>query len=91
MAPPPYFREDLIPGATFGTGTLTVDAAAITAFATQFDPQPFHLDPAAAAASVFGALVASGWHTAALTMRLLVIRRGCRRRRARPCSSLPAG
>lgn len=72
MSPPPYFLEDLRPGATFRTGTVTVDAAAIAVFATQFDPQPFHLDPAAAEASVFGALVASGWHTAALTMRLLV-------------------
>lgn len=72
MSPPPYFLDDLVPGATFRTGTLTIDADAITAFAAQFDPQPFHLDPAAAEASVFGALVASGWHTAALTMRLLV-------------------
>lgn len=72
MSPPPYFLEDLVPGSAFRTGTLTVDADAITAFATEFDPQPFHLDPAAAETSVFGALVASGWHTAALTMRLLV-------------------
>lgn len=72
MSLPPYFLEDLVPGATFRTGTVTVDADAITMFAAQFDPQPFHLDPAAAEASVFGALVASGWHTAALTMRLLV-------------------
>jgi len=44
----------------------------MTAFAAEFDPQPFHLDPAAAQASVFGGLAASGWHTAAVTMRLLV-------------------
>ncbi len=43
-----------------------------TAFAARFDPQPFHLDEAAGRASVFGRLAASGWHTAALTMRLLV-------------------
>ncbi len=49
-----------------------MDAAAIKAFATQFDPQPFHLDEGAAGASFFGGLAASGWHTAALTMRLLV-------------------
>ncbi|MCX7790034.1 MAG: MaoC family dehydratase [Chloroflexaceae bacterium] len=72
MTPPPFFLEDLVPGAIFRTGTLTVDTAAITAFAAQFDPQPFHLDPVAAKTSLFGGLVASGWHTAALTMRLLV-------------------
>jgi acyl dehydratase len=49
-----------------------VDAAAIKAFAAQFDPQPFHLDEQAARESFFGGLVASGWHTAAITMRLLV-------------------
>jgi acyl dehydratase len=49
-----------------------VDAEAIRAFAAQYDPQPFHLDDAAAQAGVFGKLVASGWHTMALTMRLLV-------------------
>ncbi len=59
-------------GRRFTTGTIAVDAAAIRAFAAQYDPQPFHLDEAAARASVFGRLVASGWHTMALTMRLLV-------------------
>jgi acyl dehydratase len=49
-----------------------VTAETIKAFAAEFDPQPFHLDEAAAAASLFGGLAASGWHTAALTMRLLV-------------------
>jgi len=49
-----------------------VGAAAIKAFAGQFDPQPFHLDEDAARCSLFGGLAASGWHTAALTMRLLV-------------------
>jgi len=52
--------------------TVRVDAAAIKAFAAQFDPQPFHLDEDAARGSFFGGLAASGWHTAALTMRLLV-------------------
>jgi len=51
---------------------MGVSEAAITAFAAQFDPQPFHLHPDAARSSLFGGLVASGWHTAALTMRLLV-------------------
>src|SRR5262249_10865713 len=68
----PLYYEDLAVGQTFGTGTLTVEAEAIKAFAAEFDPQPFHLDEGAARASPFGGLVASGWHTAALTMRLLV-------------------
>ncbi len=66
-----YF-EDLIPGRRFGSGTLPVDADAIRRFAAEFDPQPFHLDDAAARGTFFGGLAASGWRTAALTMRLLV-------------------
>ena len=68
----PLYYEDLAVGQTFGTGTIVVEPDMITAFAAEFDPQPFHLDPDAARASLFGELVASGWHTAALTMRLLV-------------------
>ena len=71
MTAPLYF-EDLSVGQTFGTGTVTVESEKIKAFAAEFDPQPFHLDEDAARASVFGGLVASGWHTAALTMKLLV-------------------
>jgi acyl dehydratase len=59
-------------GRRFTTGSVAVDAAAIRAFAAEYDPQPFHLDETAARASVFGRLVASGWHTMALTMRMLV-------------------
>src|SRR5690606_37946919 len=59
-------------GQTFIHGTAELTAEDIKAFARQFDPQPFHLDEAAAEASMFGRLAASGWHTAALTMRLLV-------------------
>jgi acyl dehydratase len=66
------FLEDFALGQTFGSGRLTVDREAITAFAAQFDPQPFHLDESAARASIFKGLAASGWHTAAITMRLLV-------------------
>lgn len=66
-----YF-EDLTPGRRFGSATIGVDAPAIQAFAGAFDPQPFHLDDEAARGTLFGGLVASGWHTAALTMRLLV-------------------
>ncbi len=64
--------DDFTPGQVFGSGRLIVTAADITGFAAAFDPQPFHLDEAAARTSLFGGLAASGWHTAALTMRLLV-------------------
>jgi acyl dehydratase len=66
------YLEDLAVGQVFGSGSLTVTAEEITAFAAQYDPQPFHLDDAAARQTMFGGLAASGWHTAALTMRLLV-------------------
>jgi len=66
------YLEDFEPGQQFGSGSVTVDAEQIKAFAKQFDPQPFHLDDEAARASFFQGLAASGWHTAALTMRLLV-------------------
>ena len=66
------YLEDFAPGQKHVSGTLRVDSAAIKAFAAQFDPQPFHLDEDAARGSFFGSLAASGWHTAALTMRLLV-------------------
>jgi acyl dehydratase len=66
------YLEDLGVGQRFTSETLTVDAAAIKAFAADYDPQPFHLDETAARSSLFGGLAASGWHTAALTMRLLV-------------------
>ena len=66
------YLEDLAPGQRFGSGRLRVSAGDIRDFAARFDPQPFHLDEAAAQASLFKGLAASGWHTAALTMRLLV-------------------
>jgi acyl dehydratase len=59
-------------GQTFGSGRLKIDEEQITSFASAFDPQPFHLDEEAARASIFRGLAASGWHTAAVTMRLLV-------------------
>jgi acyl dehydratase len=67
-----HYLEDLQVGQRFQSGTRSVDEEQIRTFAQQFDPQPFHLDAAAGKASLFGGLVASGWHTAALTMRLLV-------------------
>ncbi|MFM0162293.1 MaoC family dehydratase [Paraburkholderia sediminicola] len=66
-----YF-DDLKVGDTFTTGSHEVSAADIKRFATEFDPQPFHLDDEAARGTMFGGLAASGWHTAAITMRLLV-------------------
>ena len=71
MAAPFYF-EDLTPGLKFRSGSQTLDAESIKAFARQYDPQPFHTDPVAAKDSFFGELVASGWHTMATTMRLIV-------------------
>ena len=66
------YLEDFAVGQTFGSGRLRVEKARIKTFAAEFDPQPFHLDEEAARGSIFGGLAASGWHTAAMTMRLLV-------------------
>ena len=69
----PRYLDDFAVGQRFGGSTrVRVDAARIKSFAAEFDPQPFHLDEAAAGKSFFGGLAASGWHTAAMTMRLLV-------------------
>lgn len=66
------YLEDLYVGQQFRSGLYELNEAMIKEFAGQFDPQPFHLDHEAAQGSLFGGLVASGWHTAAITMRLLV-------------------
>ncbi|MHB9285792.1 MaoC family dehydratase [Halobacteriales archaeon Cl-PHB] len=66
------FFEDVTVGDERSFGAYEVSADEIREFATQYDPQPFHVDEAAAADSMFGGLVASGWHTASMTMRLLV-------------------
>jgi acyl dehydratase len=65
-----YF-EDFWPGRVFELGSIDVTADEIVEFATKYDPQPFHVDPVAAERSPFGGLIASGWHTCALYMRLL--------------------
>jgi acyl dehydratase len=70
-AVPRYF-EDYIVGAAHEFGSIAVEEAEIIAFARRFDPQPFHLDPQAAKESIFGGLIASGWHTASMMMRLVV-------------------
>lgn len=64
--------DDLHVGQRFTSGTHALDERQITAFASEFDPQPFHVDPVAAKGNLFGGLAASGWHTAAITMRLNV-------------------
>jgi len=69
---PLLYLEDLEVGQRFVTITHTIDEAQIVEFARQFDPQPFHLDAVAAQETMFGGLAASGWHTAAITMRLFV-------------------
>ena len=66
------YLEDFQAGQKFASGTLRVDEARVKSFAAEFDPQPFHLDDAAARGSIFRGLAASGWHTAAMTMKLLV-------------------
>jgi acyl dehydratase len=66
------YLEDLHVGQHFTSGTHVMEESRIKAFAEEFDPQPFHLDESAAQASVFRGLAASGWHTAAVAMRLLV-------------------
>src|SRR6202166_5360798 len=66
------YLEDFAVGQTFGSGRLRIDKERVLAFAAEFDPQPFHLDEAAARRSIFGGLAASGWHTAAVTMRLMI-------------------
>ena len=66
------YLDDLYVGQRFNSGTHLIDEEQIKAFAKQFDPQPFHLDAEAAKGTLFKGLVASGWHTAAVTMRLLV-------------------
>ena len=66
------YLEDFTVGQTFGSGRLRITEPQIKAFAAEFDPQPFHLDEEAAQQTFFRGLAASGWHTAAVTMRLLV-------------------
>jgi acyl dehydratase len=66
------YLEDYAVGQKFGSGQIRVDKERIKAFAAEFDPQPFHLNETLASDTIFSGLAASGWHTAAMTMRLLV-------------------
>ena len=70
--PGPRYLEDLVVGDVRQTGSTEVAEAEAVAFATRHDPQPMHTDADAAAAGVFGGLIASGWHTAGMVMRLIV-------------------
>jgi len=65
------YLEDFAVGQTVGCGRLRIDTERIKTFAADFDPQPFHLDEEVARDTIFRGLAASGWHTAAVTMRLL--------------------
>ena len=67
-----HYLEDFAVGQTYGSPRLRVDEARAVDFAKEFDPQPFHLHDKAARGTIFGGLAASGWYTAAMTMRLLV-------------------
>jgi acyl dehydratase len=67
-----FYLDDLQVGQRFKSGTYRMEEDRMKAFAAEFDPQPFHLDHAAGKNSIFGGLAASGWHTAAVTMRLSV-------------------
>ena len=70
--PPMYYWEDFKVGDTSVLGEKVVDQDETIAFATAYDPQPFHIDEAAAKASFFGGLIGSGWHTCAMVMRMMV-------------------
>lgn len=68
----PRYFEDVEPGESHELGGYTADREEMVAFARQYDPQPIHVDPEAAAETIYGGLIASGWHTAGSCMRLLV-------------------
>lgn len=70
--PADHYFDDLEPGMTFASPTYAVTEDEIVSFAQMYDPQPFHTDPLSAPAGAFGRHVASGWHTAAMTMRMIV-------------------
>ena len=66
------YLEDYAIGQVYGSGVAKVEADRMTSFASEFDPQPFHLSEEGAKGTIFGSLAASGWYTAAITMKLLV-------------------
>ncbi len=74
MAKQYVFLEDFVAGEVIELGSRSVSREEIVEFARRYDPQPFHIDETAAKASIFGGLIASGWHTASMFMRLFVDR-----------------
>lgn len=72
MAEPTIYLDDFVPGQTYGLGSRSLGRDEIVAFAREYDPQAFHLDEEAGRRSVYGGLIASGWQTSAVFMRLLV-------------------
>jgi acyl dehydratase len=72
VKPANWYFEDFYPGQEIALGSRSVSEAEIIGFASQFDPQPFHVDHDAAAASIFKGVIASGWHTCSMMMRLVV-------------------
>ena len=66
------YLEDFTPGQVFEFGQFTVSEAEIIEFAQRYDPQPFHIDPELAKESIYGGVIASGWHTVSMTMRMMV-------------------
>jgi acyl dehydratase len=70
--PAEWYFEDFYPGQDIDLGTRSVSEEEIIAFATAFDPQPFHIDREAAAQSIYGGVIASGWHTCSMMMRMVV-------------------
>jgi acyl dehydratase len=69
---PSRYFEDFAVGTVFDAGSVTISATEIVEFATRYDPQPFHIDAEAAQASIYGGLIASGWHTASMFTRMFV-------------------
>ena len=67
-----WYFDDFVPGQELELGSRTVTEDEIIAFAQQFDPQPFHVDKEAAAKSIYGGVIASGWHTCAMMMRMVI-------------------
>lgn len=72
MSEPKWYFEDFTVGSTVAVGSRSITEEEIIAFALQFDPQPFHVNKAAAAASIYGGIIASGWHVCSIMMRLVV-------------------
>ena len=71
------YLEDLQVGQRFVSASYPMEASRMKAFAAEFDPQPFHLDEPVAQSSIFGGLAASGWYTAAVAMRLMLMELQC--------------